>query len=80
MNREEYIQALSTYLGHDCNLAATASTLYTHRHTVRYRLDRIRSGAHELTEIDVVDAFPRNGTGKIMKHVMRRAAAEGFEA
>ena len=38
----ELVGTLSTYLGHDCNLAATASTLYTHRHTVRYRLDRDR--------------------------------------
>ncbi|RYD59692.1 MAG: hypothetical protein EOP60_01625 [Sphingomonadales bacterium] len=40
-----------------------------------------RLGRHMLPKrIDVVDAFPRNGTGKIMKHVMRRAAAEAVEA
>jgi sugar diacid utilization regulator len=45
----ELVGTLSTYLGHDCNLAATASTLFTHRHTVRYRLDRIA----ELSGLDL---------------------------
>ncbi len=37
----ELVVTLATYLGKDCNLAATAGALFTHRHTVRYRLDRI---------------------------------------
>lgn len=45
----ELVGTLSTYLGNDCNLAATASTLFTHRHTVRYRLDRIA----ELSGLDI---------------------------
>jgi PucR family transcriptional regulator, purine catabolism regulatory protein len=45
----ELVGTLATYLGHDCNLAATASTLFTHRHTVRYRLDRIA----ELSGLDI---------------------------
>jgi sugar diacid utilization regulator len=45
----ELVGTLATYLGNDCNLAATASTLYTHRHTVRYRLDRIA----ELSGLDI---------------------------
>lgn len=45
----ELVTTLSTYLGNDCNLAATAGTLYTHRHTVRYRLDRIA----ELSGLDI---------------------------
>jgi sugar diacid utilization regulator len=43
------VGTLATYLELDGNLAATASTLYTHRHTVRYRLDRIA----ELAGLDV---------------------------
>ena len=31
------------------SVAATSQRLFTHRHTVRYRLDRVR----ELTELDV---------------------------
>jgi sugar diacid utilization regulator len=51
----ELVGTLSTYLGHDCNLAATASTLYTHRHTVRYRLDRIA----ELSGLDIAKTDDR---------------------
>jgi sugar diacid utilization regulator len=40
---------LSIYLENDGNLAATAAQLFTHRHTVRYRLDRIR----DVTGLDV---------------------------
>jgi hypothetical protein len=51
----ELVGTLSTYLGHDCNLAATASTLFTHRHTVRYRLDRIA----ELSGLDIAKTDDR---------------------
>ena len=51
----ELVGTLLTYLGHDCNLAATASTLYTHRHTVRYRLDRIA----ELSGLDIAKTDDR---------------------
>jgi len=45
----ELVGTLGTYLELDCNLAATAGRLYTHRHTVRYRLDRIA----ELAGLDI---------------------------
>lgn len=45
----ELVGTLATYLELDGNLAATAAKLYTHRHTVRYRLDRIA----ELANLDV---------------------------
>jgi len=45
----ELVGTLATYLELDGNLAATAGKLYTHRHTVRYRLDRIA----ELCGLDV---------------------------
>jgi sugar diacid utilization regulator len=45
----ELVGTVSTYLDLDCNLAATAATLYTHRHTIRYRLDRIT----ELAGLDI---------------------------
>jgi sugar diacid utilization regulator len=51
----ELVGTLSTYLGNDCNLAATAGTLYTHRHTVRYRLDRIA----ELSGLDIAKTDDR---------------------
>jgi len=50
----ELVVTLATYLGNDCNLAATAGALFTHRHTVRYRLDRIAdiSGLHVASTDD----------------------------
>lgn len=45
----DLVTTLATYLGHDGSLAATAGTLFTHRHTVRYRLDRIA----ELSGLDI---------------------------
>ncbi len=45
----ELVATVATYLDLDCNLAATAQTLYTHRHTIRYRLDRIT----ELAGLDI---------------------------
>jgi len=45
----ELVTTLATYLEFDCNLAATAASLFTHRHTIRYRLDRIA----ELCGLDI---------------------------
>ena len=45
----ELVQTLTTYLGNDASTARTAADLFAHRHTIRYRLDRVR----ELTHLDV---------------------------
>jgi PucR C-terminal helix-turn-helix domain/GGDEF-like domain len=45
----ELVRTLETFLDADGSVAKTAERLFTHRHTVRYRLDRVR----ELTELDV---------------------------
>ena len=69
----ELVGTLSTYLGNDCNLAATASTLYTHRHTVRYRLDRIA----ELSGLDIAKTDDREKLSlglKAMRLLGRRVA------
>ena len=69
----ELVGTLSTYLGHDCNLAATASTLFTHRHTVRYRLDRIA----ELSGLEIAKTDDREKLSlglKAMRLLGRRVA------
>ena len=33
---------LSNYLGNDCNMNSTASAIHAHRHTVGYRLERVK--------------------------------------
>jgi sugar diacid utilization regulator len=43
------VQTLTTYLENDASTARTASELFAHRHTIRYRLDRV----DELTGLDV---------------------------
>ncbi|MFZ1926556.1 MAG: helix-turn-helix domain-containing protein, partial [Solirubrobacteraceae bacterium] len=45
----DLLQTLETFLEADGNVAGTAQRLFTHRHTVYYRLERVR----ELTGLDV---------------------------
>jgi sugar diacid utilization regulator len=45
----ELVHTLTTYLGNDASTIKTASGLFAHRHTIRYRLDRV----NELTGLDV---------------------------
>ena len=45
----DLVLTLESFLEADGNVAKTAEKLYTHRHTVRYRLDRVR----ELSGLDV---------------------------
>ena len=45
----ELVRTLDTFLDADGNVAGAAERLFTHRHTVRYRLERVK----ELTSLDV---------------------------
>jgi PucR family transcriptional regulator, purine catabolism regulatory protein len=45
----ELVRTLESFLDADGNVARTAERLFTHRHTIRYRLERVR----ELTSLDV---------------------------
>jgi sugar diacid utilization regulator len=45
----ELVQTLITYLANDASTVKTAGDLFAHRHTIRYRLDRVG----ELTGLDV---------------------------
>ena len=45
----ELVRTLETFLDADGNVARTAERLFTHRHTIRYRLERVK----ELTSLDV---------------------------
>lgn len=38
----EFLKTLETFLKHNQNINQTAASLYSHRHTVRYRLQRIK--------------------------------------
>jgi sugar diacid utilization regulator len=46
----DLVTTVETYLDNDGNVAATAQQLYTHRHTIRYRLERARElCGHDVT-------------------------------
>lgn len=45
----ELLRTVEAFLDNDGNVAGTAQALFTHRHTVRYRLERVR----ELAGLDV---------------------------
>ena len=57
----ELVHTLETFLDNDGSMAATYKQLYTHRHTIRYRLERVK----ELTGLDVgsTDGRERLGLG-----------------
>ena len=38
----ELVATVEAYLDNDGNVAATAKQLFTHRHTIRYRLERVK--------------------------------------
>ena len=44
----DLIGTLSAYLDNNCNMAATAQAIHAHRHTVGYRLERVK----ELSGLD----------------------------
>ena len=71
----DLVQTLETFLDADGNVAGTAQRLFTHRHTVRYRLERVR----DLTGLDVAstDGRERLGLGLKAMRVLGIASPRG---
>lgn len=71
----DLVQTLETFLDADGNVAGTAARLYTHRHTVRYRLERVK----DLTSLDVssTDGREKLGLGLKAMRVLGIAAPSG---
>ena len=71
----DLVQTLETFLDADANVAGTAQRLYTHRHTIRYRLERVR----DLTGLDVssTDGREKLGLGLKAMRVLGIAAPRG---
>jgi sugar diacid utilization regulator len=61
--RTDLVQTLEAYLEHNCNMNATASAIYAHRHTVAYRLERVK----ELTGLDPMQTEDRERLGLGLK-------------
>lgn len=63
----EYIKTLDTYLRCNCNLVKTAETMFIHRNTIVYRIEKIRS----LLAIDFSDMTAKSecmNALRLMKH------------
>jgi sugar diacid utilization regulator len=61
--RTDLIGTLEAYFAHNCNMNATAAAIYAHRHTVAYRLDRVK----ELTGLDPTLSEDRERLGLGLK-------------
>jgi sugar diacid utilization regulator len=61
--RTDLVGTLESYLGQNCNMNATATAIYAHRHTVAYRLERVR----ELTGLDPMQSEDRERLGLGLK-------------
>jgi sugar diacid utilization regulator len=71
----DLVQTLETFLECDGNVANTASRMFTHRHTIRYRLERVR----DLSSLDVssTDGREKLGLGLKAMRVLGIAAPRG---
>ncbi len=71
----DLLGTLSTFLECDANVNATAARLFTHRHTIRYRFERVR----ELTGLDVssTDGREKLSLGLKAMRVLGIAAPRG---
>ncbi|MDQ6774768.1 MAG: helix-turn-helix domain-containing protein [Actinomycetota bacterium] len=63
LNQTELVHTLWAYLDSNCNMNATAAAIFTHRHTVMHRLERI----HELTGLDPTVCADREQLGLGLK-------------
>ncbi len=61
--RTDLVGTLESYLAHNCNMNATAAAIYAHRHTVAYRLERVR----ELSGLDPMQSEDRERLGLGLK-------------
>ena len=61
--RTDLVQTVDAYLANNCNMNATAQAIHAHRHTVAYRLDRVK----ELTGLDPLTSEDRERLGLGLK-------------
>jgi sugar diacid utilization regulator len=59
----DLVGTLESYLAQNCNMNATAQAIYAHRHTVSYRLERVR----DLTGLDPFTSEDRERLGLGLK-------------
>jgi hypothetical protein len=59
----ELVATIEAYLANDCNMNATARAIYAHRHTIAYRLERVK----ELSGLDPASTEDRERLGLGLK-------------
>ncbi len=59
----DLVGTVEAYLEHNCNMNATATAIYAHRHTVAYRLERVK----ELSGLDPTQSEDRERLGLGLK-------------
>jgi len=59
----DLVGTVEAYLDRNCNMNATAAAIYAHRHTVAYRLERVK----ELTGLDPMQSEDRERLGLGLK-------------
>ncbi len=71
----DLVRTVEAFLDNDGNVAGTAQKLFTHRHTIRYRLERVR----ELSGLDVgsTDGREKLSLGLKAMRVLGMAAPSG---
>jgi DNA-binding PucR family transcriptional regulator len=72
----ELLRTLESFLEADGNVAKTASKLFTHRHTIRYRLERVRDLTGGL-DVSSTDGRERLGLGLKAMRVLGIAPPHG---
>ncbi|MEX1219000.1 MAG: helix-turn-helix domain-containing protein [Solirubrobacterales bacterium] len=71
----DLVATVEAYLDSDANVPATAKKMFTHRHTIRYRLERIRDlSGHDAT---ATDGRERLGLGIKAMRVLGIASPRG---
>ena len=83
----ELVATVEAYLDNDGNVAATAKQLFTHRHTIRYRLEQVKElcghdvsateGREKLRPRPQGDARPRHSLPPRPGHGARRRGGQG---
>lgn len=71
----DLVATVETYLDNDANVPATAKQMFTHRHTIRYRLERVRDlSGHDAT---ATEGRERLGLGIKAMRVLGIASPRG---
>ncbi|HEX5763695.1 MAG TPA: helix-turn-helix domain-containing protein [Solirubrobacterales bacterium] len=71
----ELVATVEAFLANDGNVAATAKQLFTHRHTIRYRLERVRELCGH--DVSVTEGREKLGLGLKAMRVLGIASPRG---